>query len=393
VSRVRPVAPAGHAAYVSGMHPAAPAPGPTPAGPVPNGPTSAGPDPVEGWVPDVLDGFEQRSLALDPDFEGEVVATLVRRRRDAPLPDDAGVDVLYVHGWTDYFFQAHLADFWEGLGVRFYALDLRKHGRSLRPHHTPGFVTSLRTYDEDIEAALDQMGHGRRHGTSRRLVLMGHSTGGLFLSLWVHHRPGRADGLVLNSPWLEFQTRKVGRLVLEPSIRAQAAIAPRSRLVNLDLGFYARTISARHDGAWDIDPSWRPDAGWRTTPAWLAAVFSGHDRVARGLSIDVPVLVLLSARSTPPVRWSEDMMRSDTVLDVAGVAARVPQLGRLTTLARIDGALHDVTLSAPEVQDVVWFEMRRWLGAYVPPLPAAPPPPDPEPRGWRRWFSGRRGRA
>ncbi|PRZ08736.1 alpha-beta hydrolase superfamily lysophospholipase [Isoptericola sp. CG 20/1183] len=353
----------------------APAPGP-------------GPAPEAGWVPDVLDGFEQRTLALAPDFEGEVVATLVRRRRDAPPSADAGVDVLYVHGWTDYFFQTHLADFWEGLGVRFHALDLRKYGRSLRPHHTPGFITRLRTYDEDIEAALAEIGHGPGAGSDRRLVLMGHSTGGLVLSLWAHHRPGRADALVLNSPWLEFQTRKVGRLVLEPSIRAQAAIAPRSHLVNVDLGFYARSISARHDGAWELDAAWRPDAGWRVTPAWLAAIFSGHDRVARGLTIDIPILVLLSARSTPPVRWSEDMMRTDTVLDVVGIAARVPQLGRLTTLARIEGALHDVTLSAPAVRDVVWFEVARWFRAYVP--PAAGPAPEPEPRGWRRWFSGRR---
>src|SRR5690606_27226831 len=152
-----------------------------------------------------------------------------------------------------------------------------------------------------------------------------------------HHRPGRADALVLNSPWLEFQTRKVGRLVLEPSIRAQAAIAPRSQLANVDLGFYVRTISSRHGGAWELDPAWRPDAGWRATPAWLAAIFAGHDRVARGLSIDVPILVLLSARSTPPVRWSEEMNRTDTVLDVVGVAARTPQLGRVSTLARIEG--------------------------------------------------------
>ncbi|WP_277212222.1 alpha/beta hydrolase [Isoptericola croceus] len=345
-------------------------------------PTAAG-----AWVPDILDGFEQRTLELGPDFEGEVVATLVRRRRDVPPPDDAGIDLLYVHGWTDYFFQTHLADFWEGLGVRFHALDLRKYGRSLRPHHTPGFVTSLRTYDEDVEAALTVIGHGAGGGTGRRLVLMGHSTGGLVLSLWAHHRPGRADALVLNSPWLEFQTRKVGRLVLEPSIRAQAAIAPRSNLVNVDLGFYARTISSRQDGVWDIDPAWRPDDGWRITPAWLAAIFSGHERVARGLSIDVPILVLLSARSTPPVRWTDEMTRTDTVLDVVGVAARVPQLGRLSTLARIEGALHDVTLSSPEVRDDVWFETERWFRAYVPPLPPAPAPA-PEPRGWRRWFAG-----
>lgn len=349
------------------------------------------------WEPDALPGFERLTLPLEPDFEGDVVATLVRRAVEPgvatsgpPAVDtgrDAGIDVLYVHGWVDYFFQTHLAAFWERQGARFYALDLRKYGRSLREHQTPGFVTALATYDEDIEAALAVLGHGPKPSSDRRLVLMGHSTGGLVLSLWVSHRPGRADALVLNSPWLEFQTRSVGRWMLEPGLRAQAALAPRSHLVNVDLGFYTRSVSRRFDGAWDIDPAWRPDTGWRTTPAWLSAIFQGQERVSRGLGIDVPVLVLLSARSTAPVRWSPEMMTTDSVLEVGGVARRVPALGSLVTLVRIDGAMHDVTLSAPAVRDVVWREISRWVGAYV---PAAAPAAEPEPQGvaawWRRAF-------
>ncbi|MFI2104555.1 alpha/beta hydrolase [Isoptericola sp. NPDC019693] len=343
------------------------------------------------WEPDVLPGFERLTLPLEPDFEGDVVATLVRRAVEPGVDDDAerdaGIDVLYVHGWVDYFFQTHLAAFWERQGARFYALDLRKYGRSLREHQTPGFVTALATYDEDIEAALAALGHGPDAASDRRLVLMGHSTGGLVLSLWVSHRPGRADALVLNSPWLEFQTGGVGRWVLEPGVRAQAALAPRSQLVNVDLGFYARSISDRFDGAWSVDPAWRPDTGWRSTPAWLAAIFQGQERVSRGLGIDVPVLVLLSARSTAPVRWSPEMMTTDSVLEVNGVARRVPALGSHVTLVRIDGALHDVTLSAPAVRDVVWRELSRWVAAYV---PAPPPAAAPEPTGvaawWRRTF-------
>ncbi len=89
------------------------------------------------WLPDVLGaGFEQLSLELGSDEEGPVVATLVRHlpplvpSRTGPLRN---TDVLYVHGWSDYFFQTELARFWTGLGAGFYALDLRKYGRSLRP--------------------------------------------------------------------------------------------------------------------------------------------------------------------------------------------------------------------------------------------------------------------
>ncbi len=328
--------------------------------------------PPTQWVTDVLPGFEQLTLPLADDDEGAVVATLVRRVQPGAL--DAGVDLLYVHGWIDYFFQTHLADFWESLGVRFHALDLRKYGRSLRAHQTPGFITDLRAYDEEIGAALAAMGHGTDAGTGRTLVLMGHSTGGLTVSLWADRHPGVADALVLNAPWLEFQTRYLGRRVLEGPVRAQAAVAPRSHLVNVDQGFYARSISRRFEGEWDYDESWRPDLGWRATPAWLAAVFSGHERVAHGLAIDAPIIVLLSAHSIPPVRWSDEMKRTDTVLDVPGIMRRVPNLGTLVTLARFEGALHDVTLSTADVRARVWAELTRWFHAYVAP-PEAPAPP------------------
>ncbi|MDF2807177.1 MAG: alpha/beta hydrolase [Cellulosimicrobium sp.] len=326
------------------------------------------------WQPDVLgDDYEQLTLPLAPDDEGDVVATLVRRRRaGGDAADGSGIgtgqhlDVLYVHGWSDYFFQTGLADFWEAHGARFHALDLRKYGRSLRPGQTPGYVTDLATYDEDIEAALAAMGHRGAGRSPRELVLMGHSTGGLTLSLWLARHPARAAALVLNSPWLEFQTREVGRLLLEPVIGARARLTPTRPLPNVDLGFYTRSVSKDFDGEWTYDLAWRPQHGFRTTPAWLSAVFHGQQTVARGLSIGAPVLVLLSARSTLLPRWAPEMMHTDTAIDVDGVAQRSVQLGDLVTVARLDGALHDVVLSARPVRALAYGRIAQWVGAYLP---------------------------
>ena len=54
--------------------------------------------------------------------------------------------MLYLHGFNDYFFQTHLADAWLEAGFDFYALDLRKYGRSLGEHQTPNYITSLEAY-------------------------------------------------------------------------------------------------------------------------------------------------------------------------------------------------------------------------------------------------------
>ena len=73
--------------------------------------------------------------------------------------------MLYVHGFIDYFFQRHMAERFAAEGYAFYALDLRKHGRSLRPHQHPNFCKNLAEYYPDITRAID--GH-RRAGAARR---------------------------------------------------------------------------------------------------------------------------------------------------------------------------------------------------------------------------------
>jgi alpha-beta hydrolase superfamily lysophospholipase len=122
--------------------------------------------------PDILGtDYEMMTLAMGTDYEGEVVATLVRRQ-----PRSAGTRaVLYIHGYNDYFFQTHVADFYVRRGISFYALDLRKHDRSLLPHQTPSLCQSLREYYPEIDAAVEiikQEGH-------EVVLVNGHSTGAL----------------------------------------------------------------------------------------------------------------------------------------------------------------------------------------------------------------------
>ncbi|MFZ4893822.1 alpha/beta hydrolase [Plantibacter sp. Mn2098] len=333
---------------------------------------------TRGWQPDILgEGFQQRTLQLADDAEGEVVATLVRYRPpvfeqlgEYLLPNVAdGVDVLYVHGWSDYFFQTHLATFWAGLGTRFYALDLRKYGRSLRDHQTPGYIEDLATYDEDIDAALEAMGHGASGtGSSRsgrRLVLLGHSTGGLTLSLWAARHQHRVAALVLNSPWLEFQSRQLGRKTIAPLIQVGARIDPLAQLPVVDLGFYTRSVSKAMDGEWEYNDQWRPQHGFPLHPGWLHAILQGHATVEAGLNLAIPVLTLLSARSTLLPRWTEAMLHSDVALDVVGVAQRALDLGRLVTIVRLDGALHDVFLSEESVRKRASADITTWARAYL----------------------------
>ncbi|MCK3768563.1 alpha/beta hydrolase [Microbacterium aerolatum] len=345
---------------------------------------------MTAWVPDVLgDEFEQLTLPLGEDHEGEIVATLVRALPEAPPPAPTawerfvrrvqgrplvdpppmldGVDVLYVHGWSDYFFQKRLARFWTSRGARFFALDLRKYGRSLREGQTPGYIADLATYDEDIAAALEAMrADAADSGTRRRLVLMGHSTGGLVLSLWASRHPDAADAVILNSPWLEFQLAPL-RAAIAPMVELQARLRPLDAAPQIDLGFYARAQAAvaDPDDLMETNPQWRPVPAMSVNAGWLRAILHGHRTVADGLSIPAPVCVLLSAKSALPTRWSDELTSADTVLVVEDIAQRSLKLGSSVTVERIDGALHDVFLSRKQARDDAYARLDRWVTGWV----------------------------
>src|SRR4026209_2579233 len=102
--------------------------------------TSYGRSPgMSAWQPDpLLPGFEALELRFPNDYDGGVVATLVR----LPAGEAPRGAVLYVHGFGDYFFQRHMAERFAAEGYAFYAIDLRKYGRSLKPHQHPNFCRS-----------------------------------------------------------------------------------------------------------------------------------------------------------------------------------------------------------------------------------------------------------
>ncbi len=325
------------------------------------------PGTVRSWHPDLLPGYESTDLPLPGttpvpgEPEGtELVATLVRRIGEASRGRRPAV--LYLHGWNDYFFQTHLADAFHQLGYAFHALDLRRYGRSQRLGQLPGFVTDLTDYFVEIDAAADVVAESHDG-----LVVMGHSTGGLVAALWTAERPERVNALVLNSPWLDLQGSALVRTLAIPVVEALGSRNPTSVLrLQPDLGFYARVLHVEHGGEWDYDTDLKASPSPPIRVGWLRAVLAGHQRVAAGLGIEVPVLVLASGGTDFSRKWHEGLRGVDTVLDVEQIALRAVRLGRHVTLVRIPGGLHDLMLSPPAVRASVLATASRWVRTYGP---------------------------
>ncbi len=317
------------------------------------------PEPTSGaWRPDVLgDDFEARTLPLP----GGAEATLVRHV-PSTTGDPARVAVLYVHGFVDYFFHPHVARAVAGAGHAFYAVDLRGHGRSLAAHtaagHDPNLVTDLALYAQDLDAAAAAV----RAAGHERLVVLGHSTGGLVAPLWADARPGRADALVLNSPWLELNEGWLQRVPATRAIDVVGGLAP--RLVVGHLGeHYGRALHRGTGGEWDYDLAWKPSEGFPVRAGWFRSVRRAHRRVARGLNLEIPVLVLASDRSGPARRRHAELVTTDSVLDVAHMRDRAPRLGSDVTYREIPGGAHDLALSPAPARHRYLTTVVDWIGA------------------------------
>ena len=301
--------------------------------------------------------YTSETLRLRPDREGEVVATLVHRPADTPTRRA----VLHVHGFADYFFQTVAADFWVARGYDFYALDLRKYGRSLRPHQTGNYVADLGEYYEELDLAWARVIAEHDH-----VVVSAHSTGGLTVPLWLHDRQYAVAGVFLNAPWIDMHGDRFTRLLAMPAIHRLGRLQPLRIIPRNVSGTYAKSLHRDHHGEWDFSLDWKPLASWPVYAGWIRAVRVGQARVARGLDVQAPVLMISSTRSSQPSGVEDpDLTSTDTVLDVDRMRRRAANLSRHVTIAQVEGAMHDVTLSPEPARSRVFDELGRWLGAYV----------------------------
>ncbi len=312
--------------------------------------------------------YTRETIVLPDDDEGEVVATLVRRPAETVVAAGA---VLHVHGFCDYFFQEALAEFFTGLGYDFYALDLRKYGRSLLPHQTPNFCRDLDDYHPELDAALALITGRDGH---RRLILTGHSAGGLISALWASTRRSEgvrvADAFVFNSPWLDLQGPFYIRTAGTEAINRLGQRRPYAVVPRTVSGVYAESLHRDLRGEWDYELAWKPRESFPVRAGWLRAMRMGHRTVHRGIDVGAPVVTLSSTRSLVAPTWTDEAASADTVLDVKQIAKWSHQLGPDVTVVRVEGAIHDVFSSRKDVRDVAFGHVERWLG-YALDTPAA----------------------
>ena len=311
----------------------------------------------ESWSDDYLgEEWEKKHLLLKEDFDGVPVATLVRKRKS----NNSQKAVLYIHGYSDYFFQTSLADSMENRGYRFYALDLRRYGRSKLPGQVWYDLRDISDYFEEIDKAVDEI---LSTYPEIDITLMAHSTGGLTAALYASERDDsiKISSLVLNSPFFDMNVGGVSESVGIPFLSLAGSIFPRM-VVNRSVSpVNCMSLHSDYYGEWQFDTIMKPIQSPMVTAAWIRAIHLAQKSLQRGITIKVPVLVMASSASTKSSTFEDMHKKSDTVLDVAEIIGFSSKISGPVKVVIIEDGLHDLVMSGREPREKAYLEIFSFL--------------------------------
>lgn len=311
---------------------------------------------IAQYRPDILgNGYLSRTIQMSVDKQGELVCTLVKKT----IPGKRCA-ILYVHGYNDYFFQSQLGDSIYKHGYNFYAVDLRKYGRSIRPNQDPFYCKSIKEYFADIDSALASV---QREGNSQ-IILMGHSTGGLIIGYYMKKRKTDipVNGIILNSPFLDWNFNWGMEKIVIPLVSFWGAIAPRTIVQGIGDFTYSESLLRQFKGEWNYNTQWKKVNGHPKRAGWIRAIQRAQCHVRRGVPLDIPVLVLSSTRSIRKLDgWKKDYQKADIVLDVKDIQKYGARFGSRVTCDTIPEGIHDLILSPEPARSYAYHLMFQWL--------------------------------
>lgn len=304
-------------------------------------------------------GFKQATIVQPSDYEGSVTCTIIRKT----TPEKSTKAVLYVHGFNDYFFQEEMAERYIKEGFNFYAVDLRKYGRSWLSHQKINNVRDLAEYYADIDTALAVIkGEG-----NEKVLLSGHSLGGLVVSLYASERAGKEkfDAVLLNSPMFALNLKSGLKKTALPLLLKRAEKHPEANF-DLDLNpLYGESLHITAHGEWSYSLGFKPFIAPPVNLGWVRAVYNGQERLAQGIQINKPVLVLHSAKSIDEKKWSDVFFTGDAVLNVEEVARLAQNIVGQYSIQAVQGGMHDLILSKQPVRDEVYSTIFNWAKRTV----------------------------
>ncbi len=298
--------------------------------------------------------FTSTTLNLKDDYEGLVTATLIQANANL----NSQKSILYIHGFVDYFFQADMAEKFVEEGYNFYAIDLRKYGRSILPHQHQNYCKGMQEYYEEITQGIEII----KKFSTQDLYLLGHSTGGLLASNYIINGSLRLNvkALLLNSPFFDLKIPKALTTPLYLFSKVATFFWTYANLPKALSPAYAQSIHKDFHGEWEFNLNFKPIEGFPAYFSWFIAIIEAQKNLLKP-QLTLPILIMHSSSSKDINVYEKEVQTVDIVLDIKDIEKVGNQLGNNVSLITIKDALHDIFLSKEEVREVAYAEMFKWL--------------------------------
>jgi alpha-beta hydrolase superfamily lysophospholipase len=270
--------------------------------------------------------------------------------------------VLYIHGFNDYFFNEELARLFNDKGFNFYALDLRKSGRSFLPHQKLNNLRDISEYDADINVALSII----NNEGNTWVLLYGHSMGGLVASLFMHKMPNESivKALFLNSPFFEMNENLLTRKMLVPVAAMLGRFFPKLIIPGRFSEHYGPSLHVKDHGEWSYNLSWKPHLMPFINLGWIRAIYKGQKQIWPGISLSIPTLVVYPDKSASGIKWKHDFKFGDAILKVDRIKYHASKISGDCQQIAIKDAVHDVMLSVEDSRKKAQEILFNWLENY-----------------------------
>lgn len=303
---------------------------------------------------DIIKDFTTSTIELQDDYEGKTIATLIRANANTLK----NKNVLYLHGFVDYFFQADMAKHFLQERYNFFAIDLRKYGRSILPHQHENYCKDMHEYYEEITKAIEEIASFNKED----IYLFGHSTGGLLATNYMIDGEKRSQikALILNSPFFNLKIPSYLKTPLYLLTQTLSFFSPYSKLDKALSPAYAQSIHKDYHGEWDFNLAYKPIEGFPAYFAWSVAIIQAQKSL-QGADIRVPIIVMHSSSSKDITTYTKEAQTSDIVLNIEDIKSIGRKLGSDVTLISIQDALHDIFLSKKVVRERAFRELFTWL--------------------------------
>lgn len=247
--------------------------------------------------------------------------------------------ILVAHGLGEHICRYNnLVDSVVPLGYAVYGLDHQGHGKS---EGTRIFVDRFQTYLDDLKTFFDMM---RKDNPGKKVILYGHSMGGLIAAAYALQHQPELDGLVVSAPAL-----KAGESITPATItlaRILSVITPKLGVQALDSAHLSRDKAVVE--AYDKDPLVYRG---KITARLGSEMFATMARVEAQLpSLTLPLLIL---------QGSEDKL-----VNAEGAKMCHEKTGsKDKTLKIYDGFYHEVHNEPDKAK--VFADLADWLGKHT----------------------------